>query len=98
MRASILGLSVLVGPMLAGVSTPAEAAKFKTIYNFCSLENCADGVNPQSGLVADPAGNLYGVTSGGGANANGTIFELVKGAKGYKFRLLYTLAACDAEG
>jgi uncharacterized repeat protein (TIGR03803 family) len=34
----------------------------------------------------------------GGANANGTIFELVKAKKGYTFRLLYTLAACDSEG
>src|SRR5262249_30554781 len=88
--------------LLAGLSSvavyatsqPADAAKLKTIYSFCSLENCADGVNPMSGLVADGAGNLYGVTSGGGSNGNGTIFELLKGKRRYTFRLIYTLAAC----
>jgi uncharacterized repeat protein (TIGR03803 family) len=84
--------------IMAALQPASAAAKLKQIYSFCSLENCADGVNPRSGLVADPAGNLYGITALGGANGNGTIFELVKGKKGYKFRLLYTLAACDAEG
>ncbi len=45
------------------------------IYNF-NLNN--DGKQISNGLVADSAGNLYGVTARGGmgANTNGTIFEL----------------------
>jgi hypothetical protein len=40
-----------------------------------------DGENPEAGLIADPRGNLYGTTNGGGANCPsfgfcGTAFEL----------------------
>jgi uncharacterized repeat protein (TIGR03803 family) len=35
-----------------------------------------DGANPYSGLLFDPAGNLYGTTYGGGANSDGTVFQL----------------------
>ena len=35
-----------------------------------------DGVNPSSGLTMDSAGNLYGVTWGGGAYGNGTVFKI----------------------
>jgi uncharacterized repeat protein (TIGR03803 family) len=37
-----------------------------------------DGFNPYGGLVSDAAGNLYGMTSEGGASGSfGTVFELV---------------------
>ncbi len=45
----------------------------KTIYSF---DNLANGTNPNGGLVLDSAGNLYGTTTGGGANGLGTAFEL----------------------
>jgi len=35
-----------------------------------------DGQNPDSGVVLDQAGNLYGTTSAGGAYLGGTIFEI----------------------
>jgi uncharacterized repeat protein (TIGR03803 family) len=35
-----------------------------------------DGENPEGSLVMDKAGNLYGVTFGGGANGTGTVFKL----------------------
>ena len=44
--------------------------------------NGTDGADPQAGLIADTAGNLYGTTAYGGANNDGTIFELVKNADG----------------
>src|SRR6202042_213367 len=46
------------------------------LYDFCSLMNCADGSNPEGGLIADSAGNLYGTTGLAGANGGGTVFEL----------------------
>jgi uncharacterized repeat protein (TIGR03803 family) len=51
-----------------------------TLYNFCSLPNCADGTTPGfgSGLIADSKGNLYGTTLGGGKHNGGTIFKLTK--------------------
>src|ERR1039458_1173911 len=50
-----------------------------TPYAFCSQSNCADGEFPYAGLVSATNGNLYGTTSGGGANAAGTIFEITPG-------------------
>lgn len=35
-----------------------------------------DGQNPIASLIADSAGNLYGTTSGGGTNREGTVFEV----------------------
>jgi uncharacterized repeat protein (TIGR03803 family) len=43
-----------------------------TLVNF----NGTNGFQPEGGLVADNAGNLYGSTAGGGANNDGTVFEL----------------------
>jgi uncharacterized repeat protein (TIGR03803 family) len=41
-----------------------------------------DGTGPVLGLVFDHAGNLYGVTTEGGASNNGTVFELSQGSNG----------------
>jgi uncharacterized repeat protein (TIGR03803 family) len=42
------------------------------LYSFCSQISpqgwCADGLGPQAGLVQATNGNLYGTTTGGGAN------------------------------
>lgn len=48
---------------------------FSTVYNFCSLPNCADGSEPVAGLILASDGNLYGTTYSGGANNAGTIFQ-----------------------
>src|SRR5712675_2264698 len=45
-------------------------------YSFCAQSGCTDGFHPQSGLVRDQSGNLYGTTPDGGANAKGTVFEV----------------------
>jgi hypothetical protein len=42
-----------------------------------------DGSFPSAGLIADAAGNLFGTTTLGGANREGTVFELAKTATGY---------------
>jgi uncharacterized repeat protein (TIGR03803 family) len=49
--------------------TPNPGGRFwiqSTIYNFCSLANCADGANPVAAIVPDASGNLYGMTYYGG--------------------------------
>ncbi|HLX97383.1 MAG TPA: choice-of-anchor tandem repeat GloVer-containing protein [Roseiarcus sp.] len=43
----------------------------------------ADGDKPQAGLIADAKGDLFGTTEFGGANGDGTVFEIVKTPTGY---------------
>jgi uncharacterized repeat protein (TIGR03803 family) len=51
-----------------------------TLYSFCSLTNCTDGQDPHAGLVQSADGDLYGTTSGGGANGDyGTVFKITPG-------------------
>ena len=47
-----------------------------TLYTFCSVSNCTDGLWPVAGLTQDAAGNLYGTTQYGGAGNSGIVFEL----------------------
>jgi uncharacterized repeat protein (TIGR03803 family) len=48
-----------------------------SLYSFCSEPNCADGDYPVSGLTVALDGNLYGVTTYGGANGiGGTFFRV----------------------
>jgi uncharacterized repeat protein (TIGR03803 family) len=49
------------------------------LYNFCSLNNCADGYDPVAGLAFDNTGLLYGTTEFGGTASQynaGTAFRL----------------------
>lgn len=49
-----------------------------------------DGDEPTSGVIFDRAGNLYGATSGGGANRRGSVFELMPSGTGWTEQLLYS--------
>jgi len=55
--------------------------------------------NPVGAPVMDAAGNLYGVTDGGGIGGNGTIFELVYHGPGeYTLTTLYEFNAYPGDG
>ncbi|MGB8005852.1 MAG: choice-of-anchor tandem repeat GloVer-containing protein [Terriglobales bacterium] len=73
------GTTLNGGPANAGtVYKLTKGGKLTVLYSFCSVANCADGVQPNGGLVRDAAGNLYGTTALGG-NAGeccGTVFKL----------------------
>jgi uncharacterized repeat protein (TIGR03803 family) len=61
----------------AAAANGAQAASgYSNLYVFCSQAMCADGAAPESPLIADESGNLYGTTSSGGANRQGTVFRL----------------------
>ncbi len=45
--------------------------------------NGSNGANPNSSLIVDANGNLFGTTAYGGAGAAGTAFEIAKTASGY---------------
>ena len=43
----------------------------------------SDGNDPNGGVVADASGNLFGAAEEGGANGDGTLFEIGETASGY---------------
>ena len=56
-----------------------------TLYNFCSMGDCADGANPNPGLMLESDGSFYGTTNSGGLSTTicnvavpgcGTIFKI----------------------
>ena len=51
----------------------SQTAQETVLYNFGSAP---DGAVPNSTLVADGNGNLYGTTLGGGQFGDGTVFKL----------------------
>jgi uncharacterized repeat protein (TIGR03803 family) len=60
----------------------SSTGTYTTLYNFCSLANCADGAYPIAGLTQGGDGNLYGTTLAGGLygsaadETGGTIFKI----------------------
>jgi uncharacterized repeat protein (TIGR03803 family) len=104
--ASMRAISILclMGALVLGQGSAAQASKLNTLYSFCAVTNCADGNRPNANLIADAQGNLYGTTSEGGANAlspvseGGTVFELVRHGKRHarwSYRLLYSFCGLD---
>jgi len=50
-----------------------------TLYSFCAQTGCADGEGPFGDLVQATNGDFYGTTLSGGANGQGTVFEITAG-------------------
>src|SRR5689334_12560396 len=61
------------------IAAPAQTQE-KVLYSFGVSETDASG--PNSSLVADHAGNLYGTSGGGGTYGGGTVFELSPNSDG----------------
>jgi uncharacterized repeat protein (TIGR03803 family) len=85
---------IVFSALLLVAARPARAQTEILLYNFCSQPNCADGEGPASSLTPDGTGNFYGTTALGGANMNGTVFELSPdGAGGYNESVLYSFCS-----
>jgi uncharacterized repeat protein (TIGR03803 family) len=72
-----------------------SSGNYTVLYNFCSTTSgtlCTDGNFPETGLIMDTSGNLYGTTFFGGANGGGSVFELKKpmGGGGWTLQTLYS--------
>jgi uncharacterized repeat protein (TIGR03803 family) len=61
-----------------------------TLYSFVGPPN--DGSQPESAVIFDTAGNLYGTTSNGGTNSDGTAFELTPSNGGWSESVLYNFS------
>ena len=84
---------------VAGFSSTAAAQELTTLYSFTGTGN-GDGANPEAGLIADPAGNLYGTTRFGGVITTescrplgcGTVFQLTPSGT---LNVRYSFSGCD---
>jgi uncharacterized repeat protein (TIGR03803 family) len=81
--AAVFGLLTTASPAFAGSSE-------KVLYSFCPVSGCADGNDPQSNIVFDPAGNLYGTTYVGGAYHRGVVFQLIRSNGKWTEKVLHT--------
>lgn len=62
----------------------SPTGELSALYDFCSQKNCADGSDPQAGLILAADGDFYGTTLTGGANGvigglgftGGTVFKI----------------------
>ncbi len=68
-----------------------------TLYSFCSQSGCADGNGPYGGLIQGTDGNFYGTTEIGGANDNGTVFQLNIGTPPPTLTTLYSFSGPDGK-
>ncbi len=72
-QADSITLALKVG--LASILFLAQFVQAQT-YTVLHTFTGSDGANPNAGIVADAAGNLYGTTQYGGPSGNGTVFKL----------------------
>jgi len=60
--------------------TVFELVKGSSVVTTLASFGGANGEYPVAGLLIDGSGNLYGTTSAGGANGDGTVFEVAAGS------------------
>ena len=52
-----------------------SSGAFTSVYLFCSLANCADGILPYGNLMQASDKNIYGTTYEAGTNGGGTVYR-----------------------
>src|SRR5208282_3915598 len=65
-----------------------------TLYSFCSLSGCVDGIQPYGPLFQACNGDFYGTTTVGGANGYGTVFEITPAGKLTTLYSFCSVSAC----
>ncbi len=76
---------------VAFLTSNALASNEKILHTFTA----GDGSYPVAALIADPSGNLYGTTRYGGANGQGTVYELTSSKGVWNETILYSFAGGD---
>jgi uncharacterized repeat protein (TIGR03803 family) len=69
-----------------------ESGQESVLYNFAGG---TDGANPETSLLMDSAGNLYGTTYAGGTNGVGTVFKVTQSGQE---TVLYNFAGGATDG
>ena len=95
MPSAILWVAAIVALLL--VPGASAQSHYKTIHEFTGMNG--RGRYPQASLVMDPAGNLYGTASLGGAYGYGTIFKLTPNSNGgWSFSVLHSFCRNCSDG
>jgi uncharacterized repeat protein (TIGR03803 family) len=81
-------------PIPAMAATPTV----RTLYSFCAQQDCTDGSGPQGTLLIDSRRHLFGTTTRGGQNDEGTIFEIVQNETNGSHRHKVIYDFCNASG
>jgi len=85
-------LALVVATLL--VIAPAGSAfayTFETLHGFCAHDGCPS--EPVGAPVLDSAGDIYGMTRGGGKYGMGVVFKLVPNGNDYKGYILHNFCA-----
>lgn len=76
-QGNLYGTTYYGGAHGVGVVYKLDPSGHETVlYNFCSLANCADGLETATGVIRDSKGNLYGTTFYGGAHGDGVVYRV----------------------
>jgi uncharacterized repeat protein (TIGR03803 family) len=67
----------------------------EVLHSFCSTGDCQDGSFPEGGLAMDATGDLFGTTTGGGANGGGTLYRLARRHGGWDETVLHSFCSGD---
>ncbi len=69
--------------------------KYSVLHTFCASGDCSDGSEPSGRPIIDKAGNLYGVTTYGGASGDGAVFKLTPK---HEYSVLYSFNGVNDAG
>jgi uncharacterized repeat protein (TIGR03803 family) len=86
------------GPTTVFELSPSESGGWTPTVIHTFTGTPTDGDLPRGPLVFDQAGNLYGTTVQGGANGDGTVYELNPTATGWTEEILYSFGDNGADG
>ncbi|MBV8774077.1 MAG: hypothetical protein JO166_17360 [Deltaproteobacteria bacterium] len=78
----------------------AESADFSVLYRFEAPDpdtfTSSHGSEPDTRPVLGPDNKVYGMTSGGGANGNGVIYQF--DLESHRYKVLHTFGSLDTKG
>ncbi len=84
--------------LLSNAGSVFEIAHGSSTIATIGTLNTTTGTNPATGLTQDAHGNLFGMTTFGGANGFGTIFEIAKGTTTIQTLVSFTSAINGGNG
>src|ERR1700675_1574177 len=83
----VISAALALAALTFSLTVGAQAQSESVIYNFSTS---GTPYQPWSGLVADGAGNFYGVAPNGGSLGNGAVYRLAPVSGGWQESTIYS--------